>query len=54
VEKDRRDLVLYLVAAVIYITIGVFFVDFLLASVVALGYLLLVVWILPAVYGRLR
>ena len=51
-EEDRRELVLYLVAAAIYITIGVFLLEFMLASVVALGYLLLVVWILPALYRR--
>jgi hypothetical protein len=54
VEKDRRDLALYLVAAAIYITIGVFLLEFMLASVVALGYLLIAVWIVPAVYRRLR
>lgn len=53
-ENDRRDLVLYLIAAAIYITIGVFFLEFMLASVVALGYLLIVVWILPALYRRFR
>lgn len=47
-------LALYLMAAVIYIAIGVFFTDFMLASVVALGYLLVVVWILPLVVRRLR
>jgi hypothetical protein len=54
VEEDLRDLLLYLVAAAIYIAIGVFFLEFLLASVVALGYLLLVVWLVPALLGRLR
>jgi hypothetical protein len=54
VEKDRRDLVHYLVAAAIYIPIGVFFLEFMLASAVALGYLLIVVWLLPALYRRLR
>jgi hypothetical protein len=54
VDKDRRDLALYLVAAAIYITIGVFLLEFMLASVVALGYLLIAVWIVPAVYRRLR
>jgi hypothetical protein len=52
VHKGRETLVLYLVAAAIYIAIGVAYVDFLLASVVALGYLLAVVWILPALVRR--
>jgi hypothetical protein len=54
VANDRRDLALYLVAAAIYITIGVLFLEFMLASVVALGYLLVVVWIAPAIYRRFR
>lgn len=53
-ENDRRDLAVYLVAAAIYITIGVVFLEFMLASVVALGYLLIAVWLLPALYRRLR
>jgi hypothetical protein len=52
VREGRETLVLYLVGAAIYIAIGVVFVDFLLASAVALGYLLVVVWILPALVRR--
>jgi hypothetical protein len=53
-ENGRRELALYLVAAAIYITIGVFFLEFMLASIVALGYLLLAVWLLPEIVRRLR
>jgi hypothetical protein len=49
-----RALLLWLGAAVVYITIGVFVTDFLLASVVALAYLLIVVWLLPELVRRLR
>lgn len=53
-ENGRRELALYLVAAAIYITIGVFFLEFMLASIVALGYLLIAVWLLPEMVRRLR
>lgn len=52
--EARRTLALYLVAAALYIAIGVLYPEFLLASVVALGYLLVVVWLVPALYRRLR
>jgi hypothetical protein len=54
VSEGRRTLLLYLVAAALYIGIGVAYPDFLLASLVALGYLLLVVWLVPALYRKLR
>ena len=41
-------------AAVAYITIGVFFVDFMLSVFVAMGYLLIVAWLVPAAVRRLR
>jgi hypothetical protein len=49
-----RTLAIYLGAAVIYIVIGVFFVDFMLSVVVAAGYLLIVVWLVPTALERLR
>jgi hypothetical protein len=49
-----RTLAIYLGAAVIYIVIGVFFVDFMLSVVVAAGYLLIAVWLVPTAFERLR
>jgi hypothetical protein len=43
----------YVAAAALYITLGVFFTDFLLSYFVALAYLLLVVWLVPAGVRRL-
>jgi len=48
-----RTVGIYGIAAAIYITIGVFFTDFMLSVVVAMGYLLLAVWIVPATIRRL-
>ncbi len=53
---SRRDLRVfsgYLVCAAIYITVGVFETDFLLSFWVALAYLLLTAWAVPAVIRRL-
>ena len=47
-------LVLWGAAAGVYITIGVLFVDFMLSVFVAMGYLLIVVWLAPAAVRRLR
>ena len=43
----------YVVAAAVYVTVGVWFTDFLLSVVVALAYLLLVAWLVPAGVRRL-
>ena len=43
----------YAVAGAIYVAIGVWFTDFLLSVVVALGYLLLVAWLVPTAVRRL-
>ncbi|MBA3716846.1 MAG: hypothetical protein H0W87_01285 [Actinobacteria bacterium] len=48
-----QTLVLYAVAAAGYITIGVFFTDFMFSIVVAIGYLVLAVWLVPAGLRRL-
>jgi hypothetical protein len=50
----RRELVLYLVAAVVYIAIGVAAPEFLFSWPVAAGYLLLAVAVVPYVVRRLR
>jgi hypothetical protein len=43
----------YVVAAAVYIAIGVWFTDILLSVFVGLAYLLLVVWLVPAGVRRL-
>jgi hypothetical protein len=43
----------YVAAAAIYIAIGVWFTDFLLSFFVALAYLLVVVWLVPAGVRRI-
>jgi len=50
----RRELVLYLVAGVVYVAIGVAFPEFLFAWVVGAGFVLLCVAVLPAVVRLLR
>ena len=53
---DRNDLFVfggYCLAAAVYISIGVAYVDFLLSFWVGLGYLLLVAWLVPAAVRRL-
>ena len=50
----RRELVLYLVAAAVYIAIGVAVPEFLFSWVVAAAFLLLVVAVVPYVVRRLR
>jgi len=47
-------LVVWGTAAGVYIAIGVFFVDFMLSVFVAMGYLLIVTWLVPATVRRLR
>jgi hypothetical protein len=50
----RRELLLYLAAGVAYVAIGVAFPEFLFAWVVAVGFLLVSVVVLPALVSRLR
>jgi hypothetical protein len=50
----RRELVLYLTASLSYVAIGVAFPELLFAWVVAVGFLLVSVVLLPALVGRLR
>ena len=54
---NRADLVgfaPYVVAAAVYIAIGVAWIDFLFSFWVALAYLLVTVWLLPLALRRLR
>ena len=44
----------YAAAAALYILIGVLFIDFLLSVFVAMAYLLVVAWLVPAGVRRLR
>ena len=48
-----QTLVIYAIAAVVYIAIGVYFTDFMFSVVVAIGYLLLAVWLIPEGIRRL-
>jgi hypothetical protein len=50
----RRELALYLGAGVVYVAIGVAFPEFLFSWVVATGYLLLCVVVLPMVVRLAR
>lgn len=47
-----RELTVWALAAAIYIAVGVFFVDFMLSVVVAMGYVLLATWLVPAAIRR--
>ena len=46
--SGARTLALYLAAGAVYVTLGVFFPRVLLSWVEGTGYLLLAVWLLPA------
>ena len=48
-----QTLVIYAIAAVVYIATGVAYTDFMLSLVVAIGYLLIAVWLIPAGLRRL-
>jgi hypothetical protein len=52
--SSRRTVALYLAAAAVYITVGAFFPAFLYSSAVAIAYVLVAVWLLPALVRRLR
>ena len=49
-----RELALYLGAGLVYVALGLLWPDALLSWVEGAGFLLLAVWILPAVGRRLR
>jgi hypothetical protein len=52
--RGRRELALYLAAGAVYIAIGIAVPEFLFTWLVAAGYLLLAVVVLPFVVRRLR
>ncbi|HJQ48906.1 MAG TPA: hypothetical protein VJ838_00115 [Gaiellaceae bacterium] len=43
----------YVIAAAVYVTVGVFFTDFLLSVFVGIAYLLLAAWLVPAGVRRI-
>ena len=49
-----RELALYVVAATIYVAVGVAFPEFLLAWPAGAAYLLVAAWLVPAALRRLR
>jgi len=53
-RSDMAAFAVYVAAAVVYIAIGVTVIDFLLSFWVALGYLLIAAWIVPAFVRRVR
>ena len=52
-RSDLRVLFGYIVAAAVYVVIGVLVTDFLLSVFVGIAYLLLVAWVVPAGVRRL-
>jgi hypothetical protein len=42
----------YVIAAAVYVTVGVFYTDFLLSVFVGIAYLLLVAWLVPVAVRR--
>ena len=48
-----QTLVIYAIAAVVYVAIGVAFTDFMFSIVIAIIYLLVAVWLVPAGIKRL-
>jgi hypothetical protein len=47
-----QGFVVWALATVIYVVVGVFFVDFMLSVFVAMGYLLVATWLVPAAIRR--
>ena len=52
-RRDLRVFAGYCIAAVVYIAIGLVWVDFLLSFWVGLGYLVIVAWAVPTFVRRL-
>lgn len=51
---EAQTLAVWAAAAALYTVVGVFFTDFMLSVFACMGYLLIVVWLLPAGIERLR
>ena len=52
-RSDLRVLLGYIVAAAVYVVIGVLVTDFLLSFFAGIAYLLVVAWLVPAAMRRL-
>ena len=52
-ERQLAVFVGYVIAAAVYVTVGVFYTDFLLSVFVGIAYLLLVAWLVPAGVRRI-
>jgi hypothetical protein len=52
--RRRRELLLYLATGAVYIGLGVAFPVFLYSWIVGAGFLMLGVWVIPALVRRLR
>ncbi len=52
--SSRQTLAVYVAAAAVYIGVGAFFPAFIYSSAVAIAYVLLATWALPALVRRLR
>lgn len=53
-RPGSRTLAAYLVAAAVYIAVGVVLPELLLSWIVAVAYLLVALWLVPAVARRFR
>ena len=53
-RPNPATLAVYLIAAAVYIGIGLYNTNFLLSWPVAVAYLLVAVWLVPAAIKRLR
>ena len=53
-RSGASELALYLAAGAAYVTIGVFVTEILRSWIVGFGFLILCVWGLPALAGRVR
>jgi hypothetical protein len=53
-KRDLRAFLVYVAAGVLYIAIGVAYTPFLFAWVTAGAFLLVVLWVVPAIVRRLR
>jgi hypothetical protein len=53
-RPGRRTLVVYLAAAAVYIALGVILPELLLSWIVGVAYLLVAVWLVPALARRVR
>ena len=53
-RPDTRTLAAYLVAAAVYVALGVILPELLLSWIVGVAYLLVAVWLVPTLARRVR